>query len=65
MVGGQCGVGEDCVEEIGHTGSRFVVHSHEAAAELREQQREGVKKGKKKRQRRRMHELLPSGPRGS
>lgn len=47
-MGGQCGVGGDCGEEIGHTGSRSVVHSHEAAAEHREQQREGVEKGKKK-----------------
>lgn len=48
MVGRQCGVGGDYGEEMGHTGSRFVAHSHEAATEHRERQREGAEKEKKK-----------------
>lgn len=46
MEGGQCGVGGDGGEERGHAGSRFVVYSHEAAAEHRGRQREGVEKGR-------------------
>lgn len=53
MEGGQCGVGGDGGEERGHAGSGFVVYSHEAAAEHRGRQREGVEKGRGKKNKRR------------
>lgn len=67
MEGGQCGAGGDGGEERGHAGSRFVVYSHEAAAEHRGRQREGVEKGRGKKTKGGGEggELLPSGPRGS